>query len=125
MITPRTTCPRCHRSGVSISTKHPVCPPCQAAVRQEAAHQQERDYLARYLATRDDDHGREATRLRALAKRLGVDWHDAPATMLHFDARVAALLAPYGAGNKRGRPAGAHRERLNGRGLADDQRTPA
>lgn len=104
ITTTATSCPRCQRSGIAISARHPVCPPCQAAVRQEAAHQQERDYLARYLSTRDDDHGREAMRLRALAKRQGVDWRHPPMTTPLFDARVAKLMAPYTTGNKRGRP---------------------
>lgn len=114
-------CPRCDRAA-SISSKHPVCARCHEAVRTQAAQQQERDCLVRSLHDRVDASGqpvesalavhpadrREIARMVHEARRLKLDWTKPPAP-IHFDKRLAALLAPYNdttrAGNKRGRPA--------------------
>ncbi len=55
---------------------------------------QERDYLARYLSTREDDTDKTTVRLRASALAQGVDWTRPPEPMAFAD-RMAALMAPY------------------------------
>lgn len=116
------SCPKCGRADATINAKHPVCSACQTAIRRQAAQQQERDYLARWLSTRVDARGfieedvmprHTAGKLRLMklvdeARRLGLDWVKPPEP-LHFDTRLATLMKSYvSAGNKqqcRGRPA--------------------
>jgi hypothetical protein len=66
---------------------------------------QARDYLARWLSPRGEDMGKEATRLKGLAERLGVDWRHPPEPMT-FDERLA-ILSHRPTPAKRGRRKGA------------------
>lgn len=117
----RSQCPRCRRLA-HLTARNPLCAPCAARCRAEAAQAQERAYLAAWLSSRADAKGRPfpdsalavyPSELRAIvsavreARRLRLDWTQPPAPM-HFDARlratIAAYLGPHAARNKRGRP---------------------
>ncbi|SRR5258707_324798 len=86
-------CPRC-AGEAKISEKHLVCSSCTDALTKEAQAWQERDYLARYLSTREDDTDKTTVRLRASALAQGVDWTHPPEPIAFAD-RMAALMAPY------------------------------
>src|SRR5258707_423023 len=86
-------CPRC-AGEANISSKDQVCSPCKSALTKEAQAWQERDYLARYLSTREDDTDKTTVRLRASALAQGVDW-TRPPEPLAFADRMATLMAPY------------------------------
>ena len=87
-------CPRCHTLA-KVSAKHPLCTGCLTQLVRTARQEQERDYLARWLSTRADDESKTARRLRRVAEQQDIDWRHPPATMLLFDARLAALMALY------------------------------
>lgn len=87
-------CPRCNRGDVLLSVAHPLCKPCTSAIERQARREQERCYLAWWLSSREQDMSRYVRRMRALAEREGVDWHDPPAAML-FAERLALLMTPW------------------------------
>jgi len=108
-MTPNSTCPRCHRGGVMIDTRHPVCKRCSTTLAREARAAQERDHLARWLSSRATASGdpldasaltahtyqrRAVRRAVAQARFLGLDWCNPPAPM-HYDRRLAPLLASW------------------------------
>jgi hypothetical protein len=51
-----------------------LCKPCASRCENQALAAQERDYLAAWPSTRDDDHSLLAEWLRAKARAVGVDW---------------------------------------------------
>jgi hypothetical protein len=121
MISISDRCPHCGAEA-HISDKTPLCRSCTNAIRAEASAEQERDYLAAYLSTRVDAHGRpvddsaltvyqadrrELGRLVKLARRLHVDWTRPPQPM-DFSTRLASVAAEFAGETrriKRGRPA--------------------
>jgi hypothetical protein len=52
---------------------------------------QERDYLHHYLHTRDEEYTKQLQRLRALAKRLGIEWKLDPPPRMNYYQRLATL----------------------------------
>lgn len=97
---PATSCARCGQSA-KLKPHTFICAACRDQIVARAREAQERDYLARYLHTRADAQGRpiesttsrerrQARRLVAEARRLGVDWTHPPKP-IHFDARLRLL----------------------------------
>jgi hypothetical protein len=85
----RTICPLC---GRLFRRAGRLCKPCATRRERQAQAAQERDYLAAWLSTRDDDHSLLAERLRAKARALGVDWlRDLPAPLLFKDRLEADI----------------------------------
>lgn len=90
-------CPRCHgaREGEKESAaRAAVCVRCMAEFARAVAQERERAYLASWLHSRQEDTERTTERLRALARRQGVDWQ-APCPATTDKARMALRLAPY------------------------------
>jgi hypothetical protein len=85
-------CPLC---GRLFRRAGRLCKPCASRCEKRALAEQERDYLAAWLSTRDDDHSLLAERLRAKARARGMDWllHDAPAPRLFKDRLEQVITA--------------------------------
>ena len=86
-------CLRC-KVAIKLRAKRVFCERCLEALKAEAFAWQERDYLAAYLSTREDEVTPQVKRLRALAAAQGVKWKTPPAMLLFAD-RLAYLMLPY------------------------------
>lgn len=83
-------CPLC---GRIFRRAGRLCKPCATRCEQQAQAEQERDYLARWLSTRDEDRSALAERLRAKARVLGLDWLHPPAPLLFKDRLEQVVTA--------------------------------
>lgn len=101
------SCPRCQVK--TAKPNHLLCASCEKAINIVAEGEQERAYLARWLATRVDAMGnplddtaltarptdrRMAVRLVKMARRVGADWNSPPVPET-YAAIVQRLTQPF------------------------------